>query len=138
MTEATPSPFRTGGCLCGAVRYRLTTEPHDAGFCHCRTCQRTSGAPLMAFATVALPALEITHGTPTRRRSSAFGERWFCHDCGSPLAMHVDHQPETIDVAITSLDAPDTVRPGFHIWDSCRVAWFETCDKLPRYAGFRP
>jgi len=41
-----------GGCLCGAVRYRLASAPFDAGWCHCRTCQLNSGSPAMAFAKV--------------------------------------------------------------------------------------
>ena len=42
----------TGGCLCGAVRYELNSEPFDCGWCHCRTCQLFGGAPAMAFASV--------------------------------------------------------------------------------------
>ena len=37
-----------GGCLCGTIRYRLMSEPVDPGYCHCRMCQRFSGAPVMA------------------------------------------------------------------------------------------
>jgi hypothetical protein len=129
---------RTGGCLCGAVRYRLAAEPSEAGYCYCRMCQRVSGAPVMAFATVALEDFEIIKGEPVRRRSSSFGERWFCRDCGSPLAMRVDHQPDTIDFTVASLDAPDAVRPAFHIWESRRQPWFEVRDDLPRYPVFRP
>ncbi len=74
----------TGGCLCGAVRYRLSAKPSDAGYCHCRMCQQTAGGPVMAFTTVPLSDFVVTDGEPQRRRSSAFGERWFCGDCGSP------------------------------------------------------
>ena len=42
----------TGGCMCGAVRYELKSEPFDCGWCHCRTCQLNSGAPAMVFASV--------------------------------------------------------------------------------------
>jgi hypothetical protein len=128
----------TGGCLCGAVRYRLAAVPSEAGYCHCRMCQRCSGAPVMAFATVPLGAFVVTRGEPRRRRSSAFGERWFCGDCGSPLAMRVDHQPDALDLAMGSLDDPGAVSPTFHIWTQSRVPWFDVRDDLPRYAAFRP
>jgi hypothetical protein len=128
----------TGGCLCGAVRFRLTAVPSDAGYCHCRMCQRFSGAPVMTFATVPVTDFVVTRGEPRRRRSSAFGERWFCGDCGSPLAMRVDHQPDTLDIAVAALDEPGEVSPGFHIWTSSQVPWFEIRDDLPRYATFRP
>ena len=43
-----------GGCFCGAVRYRLTSTPYDTGWCHCRTCQKISGAAALVFTTVPL------------------------------------------------------------------------------------
>ncbi len=128
----------TGGCLCGAVRYRLAAQPSEAGYCHCRMCQRTAGAPAMVFATLPLADFEILEGEPRCRRSSDSGERWFCGNCGSPLAMRAEHQPDTIDVTVASLDDPDPVAPEFHIWTDSQIAWFEVADELPRHAGFRP
>lgn len=98
-----------GGCACAAVRYRLGAVPFDAGYCHCRICQLTSGAPVTAFATVRREDHLLLRGKPVRRISSAFGERWFCGECGTPLAMLVDHQPDTIDFTIATLDTPDRV-----------------------------
>ena len=128
----------TGGCACGGVRYRLASVPFDAGYCHCSLCRRSSGAPVVAFATVPLTDFILIAGDPRRRRSSDFGERWFCGDCGTQLAMHVDHQPDTIDFTIASLDAPAAVRPVFHIFFAERVPWFEPRDTFPRHDGFRP
>ena len=122
-----------GGCACGALRFRISDdEPHDRGYCHCRICQRTSGAPVMVFATVALTAFALT-GDATKYRSTPFGERWFCGTCGSQIAMRVDREPDTIDVSIVCFDQPDLSPPDFHIWISSRLRWFETKDDLPRY-----
>jgi hypothetical protein len=129
---------RVGGCLCGAVRYRLTSEPFDVGYCHCRICQKSAGAPVMVFATVPVADFVVTNGTPRRRRSSDFGERWFCGDCGSPMAMRVDHQPATIDFPVASLDDPSKTSPAFHIWTQSRIAWFDVRDDWPRHREFRP
>lgn len=129
---------RTGGCLCGAIRYRLTSEPVDPGYCHCRMCQRFSGAPVMAFASVPLAGFRIEHGKPVRARSSEAGERWFCGDCGSSLAMWVSHAPDMVDFAMTSLDDPTWLPPAFHIWRESRVGWFDTIDALPRHERARP
>jgi hypothetical protein len=126
-----------GGCGCGAVRYRLEAEPFDAGYCHCTVCRRSSGAPVLAFATVPLDKFLVVKGEPAKRRSSSFGERWFCRDCGAQLAMHVDHQPDTIDFTLASLDDPQIIAPAFHIFTADRIGWFETADALPRHAGFR-
>lgn len=130
----------TGGCTCGAVRYELKSQPFDAGWCHCRTCQRTSGAPAMVFASVPEGDLVWTQGAEKVRtfRSSTFGHRAFCGECGTPFLMKVDHQPETVDFAVATLDAPDRVAPGFHIFWGSRIAWFEPGDELARHDRFRP
>ncbi len=49
---------REGGCLCGEVRYRIEAEPSDVAYCHCRMCQKTSGAPAMAWGTVPSSAFQ--------------------------------------------------------------------------------
>ena len=132
-----PVVAHSGGCLCRSVRYALTSEPFDAGFCHCRTCQLASGAPVVAFATVPRADFVLIHGQPMRRRSSAVGERWFCGECGTPLAILVEYQPATLDFTIASLDDPNTFAPRFHIWHDTHIRWFETADNCPRPAGFR-
>ena len=92
----------------------------------------------MAFGTVPLADFHLEKGDPSRRRSSSFGERWFCASCGSPLAIRVDFQPDTIDLTLASLDDPGAAAPGFHLWTSSRIPWFDTRDQLPRHEGFRP
>jgi hypothetical protein len=138
MTAEIDDNVLTGGCLCGALRYSLSETPGDAGYCHCRICQRASGAPVMAFGTVPLTAVTWEEGSPNRYRSSDLAERWFCGRCGTPMAIHADYQSDTVDIALTTLDDPDAVQPGFHIWTDSRVEWFDTADHLPRFARFRP
>ena len=128
----------TGGCVCGAVRYGLKSAPTDAGYCHCEQCRRSSGAPVLAFATVPLEDLVWLHGRPRRRRSTATGERSFCGDCGTQLTIQVEHQPSTIDFTIGSLDVPAAVVPGFHLFRSEAISWFDTADKAPRHEKLRP
>ena len=130
----------TGGCACGSVRYELKSEPFDGGWCHCRTCQLNSGAPAMVFASVPAGDLVFTKGDDEVRSfaSSSFGHREFCGLCGTPFTMKVNHQPETVDFSIATLDEPDRVAPDFHIFYSSRIAWFEPADELPRHERFRP
>ena len=58
----------TGGCQCGAVRYRLTAWPTGENVCHCRMCQKASGGPFMAFAGVPGADLVGPAGRPRRSR----------------------------------------------------------------------
>ena len=129
-----------GGCACGAVRYQLASQPFDAGWCHCRTCQLSSGAPAMAFASVPAGDFAFSSGGHHVRRfdSSRFGHRLFCGECGTPLVMRVDHQPETVDFTIATLDEPASVVPAFHIFWASRIGWFDPGDDLPRHEKFRP
>lgn len=131
---------RLGGCLCGSVRYELTSEPFDCGWCHCRTCQLWGGAPALAFASVPTGDFAWTKGQDHVRwvETSSFGRRAFCSKCGTPLQVVVDHQPETVDFPIVTLDEPNSVAPEFHIFRGSRVAWFDPADGLPRHEKFRP
>ena len=135
MTQATALP---GGCLCRSVRYEVRGAVIEAGYCHCRLCQLATGSPVAAFGTVAVGDFVLLAAEPERRRSSDFGERWFCRSCGTALAMRVDHQPATIDFTIATLDDPSRVRPTFHIWTERQLTWFATSDSCPRFKRFRP
>jgi hypothetical protein len=92
----------------------------------------------MAFASVAVDGWQIVTGEPRRVRSSDFGHRLSCPQCGTPLAMRVDHQPETVDFSIATLDDPGRIAPGLHMFWGSRVPWFEPGDVLPRHQRFRP
>ena len=122
-----------GGCLCGAVRYRIDTEPHDAGYCHCRMCQRASGAPVVPWLTMASDGFAWTAGAPAVYRSSPEAERLFCPVCGTQMVFRMIAEPHLLDVTLASLDDPGAVRPDHHSWTSSRIAWFDTRDDLPRH-----
>jgi hypothetical protein len=94
----------------------------------------------MPFASVGAADWAWTSGPDKVRtlRSSNFGHREFCGECGAPLRVQVDHQPETVDFPIVALDEPDDVRPEFHIFWESRIPWFDPSDGLPRHEKFRP
>src|SRR5262249_10690928 len=98
----------TGGCQCGAVRYQLLRPPEHACICHCRMCQRASGQPFMAFASVRREDLRWTRGRPSTFVSSNIAERNFCSACGTPLTWH-RAESGSIAVTIGSLDSPQAV-----------------------------
>jgi hypothetical protein len=122
-----------GGCLCGRVRYASDLAPVDAGYCHCRNCQR-SGAPVLAFCSFPAATFRYQAQPPRAFRSSGHGQREFCPSCGTQIAYR-DDDGLTVDVNLGSLDDPASVRPTHHVFTESRIAWFETADDLPRYAG---
>lgn len=124
---------REGGCLCGAIAYRIAGPLVDAGYCHCRLCQRAAGSPAVAWLTVANGDFGYTRGTPALYYSSADYQREFCASCGSPLAFRRRGDARTVDVTIATLADPAAVVPEYHIWRASRLHWFEVDDALPRY-----
>lgn len=127
-----------GGCLCGALRFRATRALGVPAFCHCRTCRRASGAPVVAWITVARDGFAFTKGQPRSYRSSAHVVRTFCGECGTPLSYANDAYPDAVDLTTVSLDAPERFPPLDHVWTRHAVAWLELGDDLPRHAEFRP
>ncbi|UEM22782.1 GFA family protein [Skermanella mucosa] len=126
----------TGGCLCGAVRYRIDGEltAEGAGFCHCSLCRRASGAPAVAWGTWRTPDFRFTGGEPAEYRSSPKGIRRFCPTCGSQLTFHYTEGPENIDVTLATLDDPGAVKPQYHVWCGGAVPALDVSADLPRYA----
>ena len=129
-----PSEPVTGGCLCGAVRYEARVHLRDAYYCHCRTCQRTTGAPAEIGVLVEPGTLRYSAGEPLFYQSSPFGKRGFCGRCGSRLIwQHVDDaHPEYTNVSAGSLDRPGDVVPVSHQCVESQLPWYRLDDTLPR------
>jgi hypothetical protein len=119
------------------VRYEAR-DLIDAGYCHCRLCQRSSGAPVVAWASLPTTSLSYTSGKPTTYHSSANGRREFCAACGTQIAFRDVTTPARSDVNIATLDDPDSVKPQYHTWVSSQISWFEIADDLPRHADHGP
>jgi len=124
-----------GGCLCGKVRFRVTAPPLDAGYCHCRMCQKNSGAPVVAWATFPVASFFWIAGEPGTYASSARGKRSFCTACGSYLVFASAESPAEVSVNTASFDTPEAFPPRKHIYVESRISWFHTADDLPRHPG---
>ena len=122
-----------GGCLCGAVRYASASDPTEAGYCHCRICQRSTGAPVLVWASFPVSNFEYTNGNPAIYPSSDHGHREFCSSCGTQIAFRESPDPKTVDVNVGSLDDPDRIAPTCHIWCRSKISWLEIADELTRY-----
>jgi len=126
-----------GGCLCGAVRYRVAVEPAQTTLCHCEDCRRASGAPAMAWTFFRSGSLEWTRGRPGRIEF-AERERAFCRDCGTPLTFFDPSIPEWFEVSTGSLDRPEEQVPVDQCWVVDELPWFAGMPGLPRYEHAAP
>jgi hypothetical protein len=123
-----------GGCLCGAVRYRVTGQATARALCHCRSCRLASGAPSVAWAVFEATDFAFVSGQPARFRSSSGVVRTFCGRCGTPLTYQAESRPTSIDVTTATLDAADRFAPTMEIWTEDRLPWERLNEALPQYA----
>jgi len=128
-------PKATGGCLCGAVRFRTTAAPLLVSYCHCRTCQRSAGAPVVAWATYAADAFHPTTGLLAEHASSPAVRRGFCALCGTSVTYRTVPDPGWLDVTVASLDDPSGFEPEVHGWTADAMPWLRLGDRLPRRPG---
>jgi hypothetical protein len=120
-----PGTF-SGGCACGAIRYRTQAEPMVMVNCHCRDCQRSTGSAYAAI--MVLPASSVTlTGEPRYYKTVGDAgkavERGFCPACGSPVSAKLERFPDAIGIYAASLDDPSAYQPTLEIFTSSAQPW---------------
>jgi hypothetical protein len=129
MAEVT-KPVLTGGCQCGAIRFALSAAPVKVSICHCRMCQKASGAPFASLAEIEKGDFNWTRGTPASFRSSSLAERDFCSGCGTPLSFRRIDGPR-IEIMIGAFDRPDRLVPTRQYGSESRLGWVVAISNLP-------
>ncbi len=119
----------SGGCLCGAVRFRGKPEG-DAARCHCEQCRRWSGD---TWAAVAMAGAQISGDALRWHRYSDQAERGFCADCGSSLFWRRIGSDQ-LDVALGCVDAPTGLTLERHIFTAFKGDYYQIADGLPQDA----
>ncbi len=125
----------TGGCLCGGVRYEASGPASNLCFCHCESCRRAAGAPLVAWATFARVHFRIARGELAEYASSAQVVRGFCGRCGTSLTYRHEARTAEIDVTLASLDDPTRLAPQMHVWAGDKLPWISLDDGRPQLAA---
>jgi hypothetical protein len=124
----------TGGCQCGAVRYRTEMAPFNVHLCHCRMCQKAVGGAFAVICPVLKSKFQVTRGTMSYFASSDIARRGFCKNCGTPLVFEYPHV-EDIGVLGGTFDHPELVPPVVQYGNESRMPWY--CG-LPGLPGDRP
>jgi len=131
-----------GGCLCGAIRYQIDAFGPRIAHCHCTMCQRFHGAAFSTFGEVQSEHFKWLQGRAALQSYEAENGtiRQFCVHCGSSLLFLSPYNRKngTIEVAIATLDDPQSLEPDAHIYTSTQVPWFKLCDDLPQHPEYRP
>jgi hypothetical protein len=134
----------TGGCLCGAIRYEITSKPLLMFLCHCYDCQRASGAASVPVAFFKAKAFKLTQGELTffsnPRLEGGRHMRGFCATCGSRLTGGQQDGKENHFIGVTagSLDDSSWFRPQQNIFASQAQPWDLVDRSLPTHENSFP
>lgn len=128
---------RTGGCLCGAVRYELKSEPLMTAVCHCTHCQRQSGGVFSTNVGVPEAAYVQTGETKVFTDKGDSGKavwRHFCPNCGSPIISKVEAMPGLVLVKAGTLDDMSGLTPGVEVYTDHAAEWVSPIAGAQRFA----
>ncbi len=131
-----------GGCLCGAIRYRVTQPIEKLIMCHCTDCQKASATGASVNAVVPTDTFEIVKGEPKVFSkvvdSGNTLHRAFCGDCGSPIYTRRANLPQVTVVKVGTLDAPVDMKVAMHIWTRSARPWTYIDPALEQHSQGRP
>ncbi len=124
---------RSGGCLCGKVRYTVTLEEPTYSICHCAMCRKWTAGPYMSVHGKGDDvSFDVDEGL-TWYRSSKWAERGFCKECGSSIFYRLANQPEMLIVAsVDSLDDASDITLHRHIYVDEMPDRYVFADDRPR------
>lgn len=128
---------REGGCLCGAVRYVLKSEPIMTAVCHCTHCQRQSGGVFSTNVAVPEAAYVQTGETKVFADKGDSGQavwRHFCPNCGSPILSKVAMMPGMVLVKAGTLDDMSGLTPAIEVYTDHAAAWVAPIPGAQRFA----
>ncbi len=127
---------RSGGCQCGAVRYKLAAEHITAYACHCLECQKQSASAFAISVPVLARDLDVSGPLTAYERATDSGSMtncWFCSRCGTRVYHQSARSSELVTLKGGTLDDPAELKPVAHLWVSRRQAWVLLPDDVPAY-----
>jgi len=130
-----------GGCTCRNVRYRMATKPLFVHCCHCRWCQRETGASFALNALIESDRVKLLQGTPVivnTPSNSGRGQKIVrCPECHIALWSHYAGAGDTLKfVRVGTLDEPDCLPPDIHIFTASKQPWVLLSPDTPAVAEY--
>ena len=119
-----PEQIRTGGCRCGAVRYRASGKPKWVAHCHCSDCRKQTSAGYATWLGYVTEAVTWEKGPAKEYASSPQVRRSFCGNCGTPIAFVGEHRwPGEVHILAGTLDDLKSISPRAHTYMIDAVPW---------------
>ena len=125
----------SGGCLCGAIKYEISSSLQFARNCHCAMCRKVTGAAFATWAYVKANNFRWVRGEAQlgKYQSSSEVTRTFCKMCGSTM-QYVANQTfqDAFGLALGTVDGDPGCKPMRHVMVGSKAPWFEITDQLPQ------
>ena len=136
MAETSNKP--SGGCMCGAVRFETTGLSDRVLHCHCQSCRKHTGAPVVTLAVFKADQVRFSGDARKVYGSAPNVGRAFCGTCGTSITWETTLGDEGAICAlhISTFDNPEALVPIAHTFYPERISWFDIADTLPRHEGF--
>jgi len=133
------SAMSEGGCSCGSIRYRLTSEPLFVHGCHCRNCQRQTGSAFAVNLLIEAHRVELMQGEPEQvdvpRDDGSTQAIFRCPACEVAVWSNYGW-PTLLFVRGGTLDDPSGVEPDVHIYTRSKLPWVTLPDGVPAFDGY--
>lgn len=125
-----------GGCACGAIRYEASAAPATMLNCHCRHCQRSTGAGHAALVVFSADCVTLK-GEPRYHTSTGISgnevHRGFCPECGNPTTIKLAGMPGILGVHAATLDDPSRFQPAIDLFTASAQTWDQMHPDLPKH-----
>ena len=132
-----------GNCLCGEVSYASSFTPFYSGVCHCKNCQKETGATSSIVVGIDKESFTVSgeqyiseYSSPGE--SGAIVTRYFCKQCGSPMYSKSSDWPDALFIKAGTLKDTSWFKPQMHIWWDSAQAWIQQEADIPKHAGNPP
>ena len=123
----------SGGCLCGAVQYKVRDEFRYAMNCHCSQCRRVTGSAFKPFGGIERDKFAVAKGAKSLSiNGTPDNHDAFCKNCGS-LLYSVVRDGTYVHVTYGTLADNPSMRPTAHIHVGSKAPWFTIADDLPQH-----
>ena len=129
---------RLAQCHCGSLRATTSGEPLLVNMCHCKACQRRTGAPAGSGAAFATTQVRIEGLSKIFERDGQAGRKvrfHFCPNCGTSLYWDADVRPDWYLVAVGAFADPGFPPPSVSIFEESKHRWVQLPDGMRRLQG---
>lgn len=128
----------SGGCLCGSVRYKVSSDPSFVLNCHCEDCRRSTGSVYGTNVFVDEDKVQITGEVSLYVHTADSGNEMtkrFCPNCGTLLFGNSSGRQNSVSIRGGTIDQFDLIKPQMNVFVAKKIESTPINDSLPRSEG---